>query len=151
MVSVLKTDILKSIVGSNPTFSANKIIMIKSKKINKKYKIDSLLYGNFTKQNTIFTLTDLEGKVKCVFSNGLTGFKNSKSKTKFATQFTAEKIGQKAKSLGHYRSSFIIKGYNKGRRKCVRFFKKGGLKILNIIDNTIVVHNGCRPPKKPRL
>ena len=125
--------------------------MIKNKKINKKYRIDNLLYGHFTKQNTIFTLTDLEGKVKCVLSNGITGFKNSRSKTKFATQFTAEKIGQKAKSLGYFRSSFIIKGYNKGRRKCVRFFKKGGLKILKITDNTIVVHNGCRPPKKPRL
>jgi small subunit ribosomal protein S11 len=125
--------------------------MIKNKKINKKNKIDSFLYGHFTKQNTIFTLTDLEGKVKCVLSNGITGFKNSRSKTKFATQFTAEKIGQKAKSLGYFRSSFIIKGYNKGRRKCVRFLKKGGLKILKITDNTIVVHNGCRPPKKPRL
>jgi small subunit ribosomal protein S11 len=81
----------------------------------------------------------------------MTGFKNSKSKTKFATQSTAEKIGQKAKLLGYKYSTFILKGQNKGRHKCLQFIQKGGLRILKIIDSTPIIHNGCRPQKKPRL
>jgi len=113
---------------------------------------DSMLYCQFTKQNSIFTLTDLKGQVKITLSNGMTGFKNSKSKTKFATQLTAQNLAQKAKKLGYSCSILIIKGRNKGSKKCYRFFQKGGLIIKNfIIDQTRVVHNGCRPPKKPRL
>ena len=123
--------------------------MIKKKKL--KRKIDSFLYCQFTKQNSIFTLTDFKGIVKATFSNGISGFKNSKSKTKFATQLTAEKIGEKAKLLGYKKAIFIIKGKNKGRKKCIRFIKKGGLRIYKIIDKTPLIHNGCRPPKKPRL
>lgn len=89
--------------------------------------------------------------MKIVFSNGLNGFKNSKSKTKFATQNTIEKISEKAKLLGYKKSILILKGRNKGRKKCIRFVKKGKLKIVRIIDKTPSIHNGCRPQKKPRL
>jgi small subunit ribosomal protein S11 len=117
----------------------------------KKKKVDNILYCQFTKQNSIFTLTDLKGQVKITLSNGMNGFKNSKSKTKFATQFTAQEIAKKAKLLGYKYSILIIKGKNKGRKKCFKFFKKGGLKIRKFIDQTRLIHNGCRPSKKPRL
>lgn len=119
--------------------------------LKKKKKVyDSFLYGKFTKQNSIFTLTDLKGNVKIIFSNGMNGFKNSKSKTKFATNSTAERLGKKAKSLGYKTTIFIINGKNKGRKRCIKFLKKGGLKVLKMLDTTPIIHNGCRPQKKPR-
>jgi len=130
------------------------MISIENKKrILVKYseKIDSFLYCQFTKQNSIFTLTDLKGNVKIVFSNKMNEFKNSKSKTKFATQNTAQEISKKATLLGYKNLVVILKGKNKGRKRCVRFIKKGGLEISKIIDKTFIIHNGCRPQKEPRL
>mmetsp|Transcript_40477 Transcript_40477/g.52108 ORF Transcript_40477/g.52108 Transcript_40477/m.52108 type:complete len:137 (-) Transcript_40477:69-479(-) len=109
-----------------------------------------LLYGQFSRQNTIFTLTDLKGQVKTAVSNGMVGYKNSKSKTQFATHAAAEKISQKAKTLGCYAVTFIVKGKNKGRKRCVKILQKSGLIVQQIYDQTPVIHNGCRPPKEPR-
>jgi ribosomal protein S11 len=77
-------------------------------------------------------------------------FKNSKSKAKIATQSTAEKMSYKAKLLKCKKVIFIIKGKNKGRKKCFKFLRKK-IRIRKIIDKTFIIHNGCRPQKKPRL
>jgi small subunit ribosomal protein S11 len=109
-----------------------------------------IVYAHFTRQNTIFTLTNLDGQVQTSVSNGMVGYKNSKSKTQFATQAAAERLGQKAKDLRFSWITFVIKGKNKGRKKCVKAFQKAGLNIAMIYDQTPVVHNGCRPSKEPR-
>lgn len=116
----------------------------------KKKKIDSLIYGQFTKQNSIFTFTNLKGDVQFVVSNGMNGFQNSKAKTRFATHSTAEKVANQAYLLGYKRSMLILKGKNKGRKRCIRLLRKGGLRVRKIIDKTPIIHNGCRPLKKPR-
>lgn len=116
----------------------------------RKKKVDSYVYGQFTKQNSIFTLTNLRGDVKFVVSNGMNGFQNSKSKTKFATHSTATKVAKQARLLGYRRSIFILKGKNRGRKRCIRLLKRGGLRIRKIIDQTPIIHNGCRPRKKAR-
>nr|BBB45639.1 ribosomal protein S11 [Heterosigma akashiwo]BBB45907.1 ribosomal protein S11 [Heterosigma akashiwo]BBE28181.1 ribosomal protein S11 [Heterosigma akashiwo] len=115
-----------------------------------KIQQEGIIYGQFSKQNTIFTLTTLAGQVKTSVSNGMVGYKNSKSKTQFATQAAAERLGQKAKALNFGSITFVIKGKNKGRKKCVKTFQKAGLKINMIYDQTPIIHNGCRPPKEPR-
>ena len=119
----------------------------KNKKIN-----DSFLYCLFTKQNSIFTLTNFKHEPKLIFSTGICGFNNSKSKTKYATQLTAEMIAKKARSLGYKKCILVFRGKNKGRIKIIRFIKKGGLQIKKkILEFTPISHNGCRPQKKPRL
>ena len=116
----------------------------------KKKEVDSFVYGQFTKQNSIFTFTNLRGDVKFVISNGMNGFQNSKSKTKFATHSTAVKVAKQARLLGYKHPIFIFKGKNKGRKRCIRLLRRGGLKVLKIIDQTPIIHNGCRPRRKPR-
>ena len=115
-----------------------------------KPKLTGILYAQFSRQNTIFTLTDLKGRVQTAVSNGMVGYKNSKSKTQFATQAAAEKMGQKAKGLHYHAITFVIKGKNKGRKRCAKILQKSGLVIKQIFDQTPVIHNGCRPPKEPR-
>ena len=121
---------------------------VPSKKVQP--RLVGLIYGRFSTQNTIFTLTDLQGQVKAIVSNGLVGYKNSKSKTHFATQAAAERLGRLAKGLGFYSVTFIMKGKNKGRKKCVRTFQRLGLLVPKLYDWTPISHNGCRPPKPPR-
>lgn len=85
-------------------------------------------------------------------STGICGFNNSKSKTKYATQTTAEIIGKKARILGYKKCILILRGKNKGRVKIIKFIKKGGLNIKKkIFEYTPISHNGCRSQKKPRL
>lgn len=143
-------------MGSNPTFSrtATKMVLKKfpsEKTQQSKHGKICFLYCRFSKQNSIFTLTTLENNVLLTISNGMCGFKNSTSKTKFATNFTALRLSKEARGLNFKRAIVIFKGQNKGRRKCVKFLRKHNLKIIKVIDQTSMAHNGCRPSKKPRL
>ena len=124
---------------------------LKKKSIKNIAPAKGFLYINFTRQNSIFTLTNLEKKVIKTISNGSNGFKNSKSKTKFATTDTLEKIAQYAKALKLQNLNLILKGKNKGRRKCTKILQKNGIYILKIIDKSLIIHNGCRPKKTRRL
>jgi len=128
-----------------------KINKLRKLKIKKK-RPDSFLYCLFSKQNSIFTLTNYNKQPKITFSTGTSGFHNSKSKTKYATQLTAEMISRKACELGYKKCILILRGRNKGRIKIARFIRKGKLKITKkIFEFTPISHNGCRPQKKPRI
>lgn len=125
----------------------------KTKQIDflKKNKQIGIIFIQSTRNNTIVTLTDLQGNTKSWVSSGSIGFKNSRKSTSYAAQATAEKLVISAINLGFFSVKIIMKGLGYGKQSAVRAIYKSGLKITNIEDRTPLPHNGCRPPKKRRV
>ncbi len=123
--------------------------------VKKKKKIsieEGMAYIHATFNNTIITLTNLNGEVLCWASAGQVGFKGTKKGTPFAAQKTAEEITRKAKEgfqLAKVR--VVVKGPGSGRETAIRTLQAGGLRVVSIKEATPIPHNGCRPPKKRKV
>ena len=117
------------------------------KKVNQK----GLIYILSTKNNTIITLTDLEGNTKFATSAGSLGFKNSRKSTTYAAQAAAEQVAFKAFTLGFQSVEVKVKGLGYGKESSLRTLFKSRLSITKIYEQTSVSHNGCRQPKKRRI
>ncbi len=107
-------------------------------------------YINSTFNNTIVTLSDLEGNAISWASAGTLGFKGSKKSTPFAAGMAAEAAGKAAFEMGMKKVSVFVKGLGSGRETAIRSLQTAGLEITAITDVTPIPHNGCRPPKRPR-
>ena len=103
-----------------------------------------------TFNNTIVTITDLEGNVVSWASAGTLGFKGSKKSTPFAAGMAAEAAGRAAVDMGMKKVEVYVKGLGSGRETAIRSLQTAGLEITSITDITPIPHNGCRPPKRPR-
>ena len=101
--------------------------------------------------NTIMTLTDLQGNVLGWISAGSIGFKGTKKATPFAASKVAEALTQKAKKMGIEKVEVLVKGIGSGRESAIRSIAARDLDITSIKDITPVPHNGCRPPKVRRV
>ena len=101
--------------------------------------------------NTIMTLTDLEGNVLYWTSAGKIGFKGTKKATPFAASKVAENLVQAAKKIGIEKVAVLIKGIGSGRESALRSLAARGLELISIKDITPIPHNGCRPPKVRRV
>jgi len=101
--------------------------------------------------NTIVTVTDLQGNTVCWSSSGSIGFKGSRKSTPFAARLAAENAIKKAAILGIQEIDLIIKGPGPGRESAIRAIQSTDVKIRSISDITPIPHNGCRPPKKRRV
>ncbi len=102
--------------------------------------------------NTIITVTDLQGNTLCWASSGSNGFKGSRKSTPFAAQLAAQSVGEAARSDFSMREvDVIVKGPGPGRESSIRSLQAAGLTVLSIVDITPLPHNGCRPPKKRRV
>jgi small subunit ribosomal protein S11 len=101
--------------------------------------------------NTIITLTDLNGNTKAYCSCGSVGFKGAKRSDKFAGIVTAEQIGRKSRRLGYRRIILRLNGVKKGRYSLLRSLRKCRLRIKEIKEVTSFAHNGCRPKKLRRV
>ena len=124
----------------------------KEAKIKPSQKIkEGKVYISTTYNNTICTLTDLQGRVLAWSSAGNIGFRGTKKATPFAASKVAEGIDQKAKKLGVERVEVLVKGIGSGRESEIRSLAARGLDILVIKDITPIPHNGCRPPKVRRV
>jgi small subunit ribosomal protein S11 len=117
----------------------------------KKNKQIGIIYVQSTRNNTIITLTDLEGNTKSWVSSGSIGFKNSRKSTSYAAQAATEKLVMNAIHLGFISVTIIMKGLGHGKQNSVRAIYKSSLKVTKIEDRTSIPHNGCRPPKKRRV
>ena len=104
-----------------------------------------------TFNNTIVTITDLEGNTLSWASAGNVGFKGSRKSTPFAAQLAGEAAARKAQEHGMTKVDVLVKGPGSGRETAIRSLAATGLEILGIMDVTPVPHNGCRPRKRRRV
>ena len=101
--------------------------------------------------NTIITITDMNGETLCWNSAGSIGFKGSRKSTPFAAQRAAEAVAEKARKLGLREVEVKVKGPGSGRESAITALQAGGLAIRAIEDVTPLPHNGCRSRKKRRV
>jgi small subunit ribosomal protein S11 len=104
-----------------------------------------------TFNNTIVTITDVNGNAVSWSSAGARGFKGSRKSTPFAAQLAAEEAGRKAMEHGMRSIAIFVKGPGAGRESALRALQTAGFKVTLIRDVTPVPHNGCRPPKRRRV
>ena len=108
-------------------------------------------YIQSTFNNTIITMTDLNGDTVAWSSSGSTGgTRGSRKGTPFAAQIAAEDAAQKAMNHGMREVDVFVKGPGSGRESAVRALQAAGLTLLSIRDVTPIPHNGCRPRKRRR-
>jgi small subunit ribosomal protein S11 len=101
--------------------------------------------------NTIVTLTDLNGNALSWASAGEMGYKGSRKSTPYAAQTAAETAAKLAMEHGLKTVEVYIKGPGQGRESAIRALQTAGLEIVSIKDVTPIPHNGCRPPKRRRV
>jgi small subunit ribosomal protein S11 len=121
------------------------------KKKEKKNIPTGVAHVQSTFNNTIITITDLEGRVVSWSSAGAMGFKGSRKGTPFAAQVAGEDSARKAKEHGVRRVEVYVKGPGSGREAAIRSLQAAGLQVSIIKDVTPIPHNGCRPPKRRRV
>jgi len=121
------------------------------KKRVKRNIVEGRIYVRSSFNNTIVTITDLEGNTLAWATSGIRGFKGSKKGTAYAAQLAAEDACRQAKDMGMREVSIYTKGPGSGKEAAVRVINGQGLKIKLIRDVTSVPHNGCRPRKRRRV
>ena len=104
-----------------------------------------------TFNNTLVTLTDLDGNALSWSSAGSNGFRGSRKSTPFAAQSAAEVAAKAAMEHGLKTVEVYVKGPGSGREAAIRALQTAGLNVTMIKDITPIPHNGCRPPKKRRV
>jgi len=104
-----------------------------------------------TFNNTLITVTDVNGDTICSSSSGCVGFKGSRKSTPFAAQQAAMRCANAAMRNGVQEIEIRVKGPGSGRESAVSAFQQAGLRIASIEDVTPLPHNGCRPPKRRRV
>jgi small subunit ribosomal protein S11 len=127
-----------------------KQVVKKKKKIKKKVS-SGVIHVHATFNNTIITITDLEGNALSWCSAGTKGFRGSRKSTPFAAQVAAEDAGRKALDYGLQTAVAYVDGPGAGRESALRAISSVGINISRIQDITPIPHNGCRPPKKRRV
>ncbi|MDD6155170.1 MAG: 30S ribosomal protein S11 [Eubacteriales bacterium] len=121
------------------------------KKIVRKNVVKGQAHISSTFNNTLVTLTDMEGNALSWSSAGSLGFKGSKKSTPFAAQMAAETAANAAKEHGLKEVEVYVKGPGSGREAAIRALAACGLQVTMIKDITPIPHNGCRPPKRRRV
>lgn len=130
-------------------------MIIAKQTIKKKKKRKLLPHGQVhvqaTYNNTIVTLTDLNGNVIDWTSAGIVGFKGPKKSTPYAAGIIVKALLEKVKDCGLKQVDVFIKGVGGGREAAIRALGTAGLNILSIKDVTPIPHNGPRPPKPRKV
>ena len=101
--------------------------------------------------NTMVTITDLQGNALSWASSGGLGFRGSRKSTPYAAQMCAETAAKAAMEHGLKAGEVYVKGPGQGREAAIRALQSAGLEVVMIKDVTPIPHNGCRPPKRRRV
>jgi len=125
--------------------------MAKGKRKIRRSMAKAVAHIRATFNNTMITVTDLDGETLAWDSAGTMGFKGARKSTPFAAQRAAESIAAKVKRMGVVELEVKVKGPGSGRESAISALQMSGLKIGSIEDVTPLPHNGCRPPKKRRV
>ena len=108
-------------------------------------------YIHATYNNTIVTLTDMNGNVIAWSSAGANGFRGPKKATPYAASVIVKDIVEKVEPYGLKEVNVYVTGVGQGRDGAIRALNANGIAILSIKDVTPVPHNGCRPPRPRRV
>ena len=106
---------------------------------------------NASFNNTMITITDVQGNTISWASSGKLGFKGSRKSTPYAAQVAAEQAGKSAMEHGMKTVEVEVSGPGSGRESALRALQSCGLQVTAIRDVTPIPHNGCRPPKRRRV
>ncbi|MCC6681064.1 MAG: 30S ribosomal protein S11 [Phycisphaeraceae bacterium] len=124
--------------------------MAKKQKIRKNVS-RGIAHIKATFNNTLITITDVNGETLCWQSAGTVQFKGSRKSTPFAATRAAEEAAAAAKKMGMQEVEVRVRGAGSGRESAVTALQNAGLKVTAIEDHTPIPHNGCRPRKRRRV
>lgn len=124
---------------------------VRSKRKVKKNIESGIVHIRSTFNNTIVTITDMQGNAISWATAGNMGFKGSRKSTPFAAQMASETAAKTAMDNGMRTVEVNVKGPGAGREAAIRALQAAGLEVTAIRDVTPVPHNGCRPPKRRRV
>lgn len=124
----------------------------RSRKKHKRHVVDGVVHVYATFNNTIITVTDVQGNTLSWATSGGSGFRGARKSTPFAAQVASERAGRVAvDDYGLKNVGVLVKGPGPGRESAIRALISLGLNITEITDVTGMPHNGCRPPKQRRV
>ncbi len=121
------------------------------KRRERKNITSGVAHVNSSFNNTMITITDVQGNTIAWSSSGTMGFKGSRKSTPYAAQVAAEDAGKKAAEHGVKTLEVNVSGPGSGRESALRALQAVGFTITTIRDVTPIPHNGCRPPKRRRV
>jgi small subunit ribosomal protein S11 len=121
------------------------------KKVVKREVRQGIAHIQSTFNNTIVTITDMQGNTIGWASAGVAGQRGSRKSTPFAAQLVAKSAATKAMEYGLKFVEVFVKGPGAGRESAIRALQAAGLEVKAIRDVTPIPHNGCRPPKRRRV
>jgi small subunit ribosomal protein S11 len=124
--------------------------MARKKKAHKKVS-EGKAYIQSSFNNTVVTITDMEGNVVAWGSSGTAGFKGSRKGTPYAAQIAARDAAHRAMADGLHRVEVYIKGPGSGREAAIRALQATGIIVTAIRDVTPIPHDGCRPKGRRRV
>lgn len=122
-----------------------------AKKVVRKNIPTGIAHIQSTFNNTVVTISDVNGNAISWSSSGARGFKGSRKSTPFAAQLAAEDAARKAYDHGMRSVAVFVKGPGAGRESALRALQQVGFRVTVIRDVTPIPHNGCRPPKRRRV
>ena len=125
--------------------------VVGAKRAKKIVEAEGIAHITATFNNTLITISDMQGNAITWGSSGKAGFKGSKKSTPFAATVAAENCGREAMNLGLRRVHVRVQGPGSGRESAIQALASVGLRVVSIRDVTPIPHNGCRPPKKRRV
>ena len=131
--------------------AAGKKSAVRTKKRERKNIANGAAHIQSTFNNTIVTISDLQGNTVSWASSGGLHFRGSRKSTPFAAQSAAETAAKAAMEHGMKTVEVYVKGPGAGREAAIRALQATGLEVTMIKDVTPVPHNGCRPPKRRRI
>jgi small subunit ribosomal protein S11 len=117
----------------------------------RKNVVKAIVHIKATFNNTLITVTDVDGDTICSGSTGCVGFKGSRKSTPFAAQQAAQRCAGAAMRYGVREVEIKVKGPGSGRESAISALQGAGLRIASIEDVTPLPHDGCRPPKRRRV
>lgn len=121
------------------------------KRAKKVVEAEAIAHITATFNNTLITITDMQGNALVWGSAGKSGFKGSKKSTSYAATVAADQCAREALNLGVRKVHVRVQGPGSGRESAVQALAAAGLEVKSIRDVTPIPHNGCRPPKKRRV
>lgn len=113
--------------------------------------VSGVAHVNATFNNTVVTISDVQGNTISWSSSGMKGFKGSRKSTPYAAQMAAEDAAKKAQDHGMKSLEVEVKGPGSGRESALRALQATGFILTSIRDVTPIPHNGCKPKKRRRV